>query len=76
MLGKVWELHQKYNFDGYPDRIYVDDAHPSFIRSLKLLLGRREDYEKVIDITGPQLGFGVARKSILHKCLEDRKYRR
>jgi hypothetical protein len=31
------------------DRIYVDGANPSFIRSLKLTLGEREDYEKVIE---------------------------
>ena len=39
----------KVQFDGSVDRIYVDDAHPSFITSLKLALGEREDYEKVIE---------------------------
>jgi hypothetical protein len=49
MIQKVWELYMKYNFDGSVDRIYVDGANPSFIRSLKLMLGEREDYEKVIE---------------------------
>jgi hypothetical protein len=39
----------KYQFDGSVDRIYVDSANPSFIRSLKLMLGEREDYEKLIE---------------------------
>jgi hypothetical protein len=39
----------KYNFDGSVDRIYVYGANPSFILSLKLMLGEREDYEKVIE---------------------------
>jgi hypothetical protein len=39
----------KYNFDGSVDRIYVDGANPSFITSLKLMLGEREDYEKIIE---------------------------
>jgi hypothetical protein len=49
MIQKVWELYMKYNFDGSVDRIYVDGANPSFIRSLKLIIGEREDYEKVIE---------------------------
>jgi hypothetical protein len=49
MIQKVWELYLKYRFDGSTDRIYVDGANPSFIRSLKLALGEREDYEKVIE---------------------------
>jgi hypothetical protein len=49
MVQKVWELYMKYNFDGSVDRIYVYGANPSFILSLKLMLGEREDYEKVIE---------------------------
>ena len=49
MIQKVWELYMKFQFDGSVDRIYVDGANPSFIRSLKLMLGEREDYEKVIE---------------------------
>jgi hypothetical protein len=41
--------NQNNQFDGSVDRIYVDGANPSFIRSLKLMLGEREDYEKVIE---------------------------
>ena len=49
MIQKVWELYMKFQFDGSVDRIYVDSANPSFIRSLKLALGEREDYERVIE---------------------------
>ena len=49
MVQKVWELYMKFQFDGSVDRIYVDGANPSFIRSLKLIIGEREDYEKVIE---------------------------
>ena len=49
MVGKVWELYQQYRFNGDTDRIYVDGANPSFIRSLKLMLAEREDYEKIIE---------------------------
>jgi hypothetical protein len=49
MIQKVWELYMKFQFDGSVDRIYVDGASPSFIRSLKLMLGERADYEKVIE---------------------------
>jgi hypothetical protein len=49
MIQKVWELYMRFRFDGSVDRIYVDGANPSFIRSLKLMLGEREDYEKVIE---------------------------
>jgi hypothetical protein len=49
MIQKVWELYIQYKFDGSIDRIYVDGANPSFIRSLKLALGEREDYQKIIE---------------------------
>jgi hypothetical protein len=31
------------------DKIYIDEANPSFIRSLKMLIGERSDYETVIE---------------------------
>jgi hypothetical protein len=48
MLQKVWELYLKYNFNGTTDRIYIDAANPSFIRSLKIQLEERQDYEDEI----------------------------
>jgi hypothetical protein len=45
MLSKVWELIRKYN----PNKILIDGANPSFIRSLKIQLGEDPDYDKVID---------------------------
>src|SRR5919198_3362662 len=49
MIQKVWALYVKFQIDGSVDRIYVDGANPSFIRSLKLMLGEHEDYEKIIE---------------------------
>jgi hypothetical protein len=51
MLDIVWELiTNKYRFsDSNNDKIYVDGANPSFIRSLKMLIGERLDYETVIE---------------------------
>ncbi len=37
-------LMSKYNADS----IYIDDANPSFIKSLKLQIGEDADYDKVI----------------------------
>jgi hypothetical protein len=45
MLSKVLQLKSKYN----PTKIYVDGANPAFIRSLKLNIGERADYDKVIE---------------------------
>jgi hypothetical protein len=39
----------QYKFDGSSDRIFVDGANPSFISSLKLALGEREDYLKQME---------------------------
>ncbi|MFL6506782.1 MAG: hypothetical protein ACJ704_02440 [Nitrososphaeraceae archaeon] len=36
---------RKYNVD----KVYIDGANPSFIRSLKLQIGEDPDYDKVID---------------------------
>lgn len=44
MLSVVYGLITKYDVD----RIYVDGANPSFIRSLKLQVGEDPDYEKII----------------------------
>jgi hypothetical protein len=44
MLSMVYRLISKYNVD----KIYIDNANPSFIRSLKLQIGEDPDYDKVI----------------------------
>ena len=44
MLSKVWELVQKYD----PNKILIDGANPEFIRSLKIQLIEKPDYDKVI----------------------------
>jgi hypothetical protein len=44
MLSTVYGLMSKYNVD----KVYIDGANPSFIRSLKLQIGEDPDYDKVI----------------------------
>jgi hypothetical protein len=44
MLSTVYGLMSKYNVD----KVYIDGANPSFIRSLKLQIGEDADYDKVI----------------------------
>jgi hypothetical protein len=44
MLSIVYGLMSKYNLD----KVYIDGANPSFIRSLKLQIGEDPDYDKVI----------------------------
>ena len=44
MLSVVYRLMTKYNVD----KVYIDGANPSFIRSLKLQIGEEADYDKVI----------------------------
>ncbi|HJT49397.1 MAG TPA: hypothetical protein VJ729_14525 [Nitrososphaeraceae archaeon] len=44
MLSMVYGLMTKYNVD----KVYIDGANPSFIRSLKLQIGEDADYDKVI----------------------------
>jgi hypothetical protein len=44
MLSVVYGLISKYDVD----RIYIDGANPSFIKSLKLQIGEDPDYDKVI----------------------------
>jgi hypothetical protein len=40
----LYRLMSKYNID----KVYIDGANPSFIRSLKLQIGEEADYDKVI----------------------------
>jgi hypothetical protein len=44
MLSTVYGLMSKYDID----KVYIDGANPSFIRSLKLQIGEEADYDKVI----------------------------
>jgi hypothetical protein len=44
MLSTVYSLMSKYNVD----KVYIDGANPSFIKSLKLQIGEDQDYDKVI----------------------------
>jgi Terminase RNaseH-like domain len=44
MLSTVYGLMRKYNVD----KVYIDGANPSFIRSSKLQIGEDADYDKVI----------------------------
>jgi hypothetical protein len=44
MLSVVWTLISKYDVD----KVYIDGANPSFIKSLKLQIGVDPDYDKVI----------------------------
>jgi hypothetical protein len=43
MLEKTWNLIVKYTVQ----KIYIDGANPSFIKSLKMQWGERSDYENV-----------------------------
>jgi terminase large subunit-like protein len=43
MLSQVWDLLVKYSVQ----KIYIDGANPSFIKSLKMQWGERFDYENV-----------------------------
>ncbi|HET7391770.1 MAG TPA: hypothetical protein VFJ51_13190 [Nitrososphaeraceae archaeon] len=43
-LSTVYSLMSKYHVD----KVYIDGANPSFIRSLKLQIGEEADYDKVI----------------------------
>jgi hypothetical protein len=43
MLSVVYGLMSKYDVD----KVYIDGANPSFIRSLKLQIGEDADYDKV-----------------------------
>jgi hypothetical protein len=43
MLSTVYGLMSKYDVD----KVYIDGANPSFIKSLKLQIGEEADYDKV-----------------------------
>jgi terminase large subunit-like protein len=43
MLSEAWDLLVKHSVQ----KIYIDGANPSFIKSLKMQWGERPDYEKV-----------------------------
>ncbi len=53
MLSTVYSLMSKYQVD----KVYIDGANPSFIRSLKLQIGEDADYDKVIE-RAKREGFG------------------
>jgi hypothetical protein len=44
MLSLVYGLISKYQVD----KIYIDGANPSFIKSLKIWIGEEAEYDKVI----------------------------
>ena len=44
LWSTVYTLMSKYNID----KVYIDGANPSFIRSLKLQIGEEADYDQVI----------------------------
>jgi hypothetical protein len=44
MLSIVYKLMTKYKVD----KVYIDGANPSFIKSLKLQIGEEADYDKVV----------------------------
>src|ERR671933_2713790 len=44
MLSTVYSLISKYNVD----KVYIDGANPSFIKSLKIQIGEDANYDKVI----------------------------
>jgi hypothetical protein len=44
LLSTVYSLMSKYSVD----KVYIDGANPSFIKSLKLQIGEDPDYDKVI----------------------------
>jgi hypothetical protein len=44
MLSVVYRLISKYDVD----KVYIDGANPSFIKSLKLQIGEDPDYDEVI----------------------------
>jgi Terminase RNaseH-like domain len=44
MQSTVYRLMSKYNID----KVYIDGANPSFIKSLKIQIGEDADYDKVI----------------------------
>jgi hypothetical protein len=77
MLSTAYSLMSKYDVD----KVYIDGANPSFIRSLKLQIGEEADYDKVIaryksqglgDVTKDMrivpVSFNSEHKSMLGHC--------
>ena len=79
MLSVVYGLISKYQID----KIYIDGANPSFIKSLKLQIGEDADYDKVIarykadgfgaenatkDMTIVPVNFNKEHKAMLGRC--------
>ena len=48
MLNVVWNITNYFHFTPENSKIYVDAANPSFIKSLKIQRGEREDYNQAI----------------------------
>jgi hypothetical protein len=44
MLSLVYDLMSKYQVD----KVYIDGANPSFVKSLKIQIGEDAEYDKVI----------------------------
>jgi hypothetical protein len=59
MLSLVYGLISKYQVD----KVYIDGANPSFIKSLKLQIGEDTDYDKAIARYRSE-GFGDATKDM------------
>ncbi len=79
MLSLVYGLISKYQVD----KVYIDGANPSFIKSLKLQIGEEADYDKVIarykaegfgaeaatkDMTIVPVNFNKEHKAMLGHC--------
>src|SRR5918912_167356 len=79
MLSLVYGLISKYQVD----KVYIDGANPSFIKSLKLQIGEEADYDKVIakyrseglgddaalkDMKVVPVNFNKAHKAMLGHC--------
>jgi hypothetical protein len=78
MLSTVYGLMSKYDVD----KVYIDGANPSFIRSLKLQIAEEPDYDKVIaryradglpdswsqGMKVVPVSFGQERKAMLGHC--------
>jgi hypothetical protein len=79
MLSLVYDLMSKYQVD----KVYIDGANPSFIKSLKLQIGEDADYDKVIaryrsegfgddaalkDMTIVPVNFNKEHKAMLGHC--------
>ena len=79
MLSTVYGLISKYQVD----KVYIDGANPSFIKSLKIQIGEDADYDKVIarykvegfgaenatkDMTIVPVNFNKEHKAMLGHC--------